>query len=375
MVLPYQSLSVATDGQCGVPADGKSSQPDPTLPVRGAIASMSAGAAALHFAVAPGHFAAHWTLGLSFLVAGVAQLAWAGLLWHRPGRRVIVVGAIGQGLMVPVYLVVHAVGWPLGVGAWQPEGYTFAGILCCLLELGCAFAVMATAPWQAPAFRLPSPGLVIPVVGVVVIGLTSGTFAFGGATEHHVHGIVAGAAHVHGAASTTPPTAAQQRAADLLLLQTRASMARYADVGAAKKAGYRVIHDAGGVLLHYGNPAYMRDGRTLDPSRIESLIYVHLGQGDLLVGGMYLMPKGQHGPAIGGSLTPWHAHDDLCLDPVKGIAISQTLDGCPAGSAVGTTGEMMHVWAIDYPGGPFAELDAKSLRIAVKQHYGIGDPE
>jgi hypothetical protein len=36
---------------------------------------------------------------------------------------------------------------------------------------------------------------------------------------------------------------------------------------------------------------------------------------------------------------------------------------------------MMHVWAIEYPGGPFAELDAVKLRTAVKQHYGMGDPE
>jgi hypothetical protein len=355
---------------------------DPTLPLRGAIASLSAGAAALHFAVAPGHFSMHWTMGAAFLLAGAAQLVWAVLLGLRPWRWVIVAGAVGQALMVPTYLVVHNVGWPLGTAAWQPEPHTLAGVLCCLLELGCAFGVLATAPWQPPAFRLPRPGLVVPVVGVLVVGLTSGTVAFGGAAEAHGHGHGHGVAqaagvvgHGHGAVDTTPASAAQRRAADLLLQRSRASMARYADVAAAKKAGYRVIHDAGGVLLHYGQPTYMRDGRTLDPTRMESLIYVHLGRGDLLVGGMYMTPKGQHGPAVGGSLTPWHAHDDLCLDPVKGIAISQTAAGCPAGSAVGTTGEMMHVWAIDYPGGPFAELDPTSLRTAVKQYYGIGEPE
>ena len=45
---------------------------------------------------------------------------------------------------------------------------------------------------------------------------------------------------------------------------------------------------------------------------------------------------------------------------------------CPAGSAVGTTGEMMHVWNIDYEPGPFGELDAVALREAVLQHFGIG---
>jgi hypothetical protein len=32
---------------------------------------------------------------------------------------------------------------------------------------------------------------------------------------------------------------------------------------------------------------------------------------------------------------------------------------------------MMHVWAIDYPGGPFAELDPASLRTAVMEHLGL----
>ena len=47
------------------------------------------------------------------------------------------------------------------------------------------------------------------------------------------------------------------------------------------------------------------------------------------------MAKGQRGPAVGGSLTQWHAHDDMFPDPVKAIAITQLPDGgCPAGEAV-----------------------------------------
>jgi hypothetical protein len=88
---------------------------------------------------------------------------------------------------------------------------------------------------------------------------------------------------------------------------------------------------------------------------------------------MYMVPKGEPAPDVGGPLTSWHAHDDLCLDGVKGIAITQLPGGgCPPGSAVGTTGEMMHVWAFDYPGGPFGELDAGQLREAVLDHFGIG---
>lgn len=350
--------------------------PAETLPLRGVLATLSAGAAGLHLAVAPAHMSHHWSMGLSFYLAAALQLLWSALLLVRPTRPVIVLGALGQATGVPVYLLVHSLGWPLGPEAWQPEPHELAGVVCCALEAAAALGTLAWAPWQRPSVR--APRLVLPAVGLLVAALTGGTVAFAGTTQDHAHehGAVAADAtgHGHGAVDTTPPTAAQRAAADRLLLQSRTAMARFADVAAAKAAGYQVIHNADDKLLHYGNLAYMRDGRTLDPSRIESLLYVHLNGGDLLVGGMYLVPLGRHGPAVGGSLTPWHAHDDLCLDPVKEMAISQSAEGCPAGSAVGTTGEMMHVWAIDYPGGPFGELDATALRTAVMQYYGIGTP-
>lgn len=33
---------------------------------------------------------------------------------------------------------------------------------------------------------------------------------------------------------------------------------------------------------------------------------------------------------------------------------------------------MMHVWSIEYPGGPFVELFAAALREAVLDVYGMG---
>ena len=353
--------------------------PAETLPLRGALATLSAGAAALHLALAPEHMSHHWTMGLSFYAAFVLQLLWSVLLLVHPTRQVMVAGALGQAGAVGVYFVVHAVGWPFGPEAWQPEAHELAGIVCCALEAAAALVTLALAPWRESGVPFRAPRLLLVTVGAVVVALTGGTVAYGGTTETHHHhdgAAVAGGhahGHSHGTVDTTPPTAAQRAAADRLLVATRASMARYQDVAVAEQAGYKVIHNAGDRLLHYGNPAYMADGRTLDPNRIESLVYVRLPSRDLLlVGAMYMVPRGETGPAIGGSLTPWHEHDDLCLDPVKGIAISQTATGCPPGSKVGKTGQMMHVWAFDYPGGPFAELDPASLRTSVLRHFGIG---
>ena len=89
---------------------------------------------------------------------------------------------------------------------------------------------------------------------------------------------------------------------------------------------------------------------------------------------MFTRPKGQRGPAVGGSLTHWHAHDDLCLDPVTAIAITQLPGGgCPAGSAVGATGAgIVAGTAAGASAGPFGELDAGMLREAALDVYGIG---
>ena len=137
---------------------------------------------------------------------------------------------------------------------------------------------------------------------------------------------------------------------------------RYALASVADTEGYRVVHDADGKRLHYLNPANASDGRAVDPARIESLLYVVLpGGSKLLVGGMFTMPKVQRDPAVGGSLTQWHAHDDLCLDPVKAIAITQLPGrGCPAGSAVGATCEMTHDPDSDDPDSDGPDSDGVS---------------
>lgn len=421
-------------------------------------AALSAGAGLIHVGLAGAHAEHHWTMGVAFLLAGVAQLAGAGALLLRPARRVVAAGAAVQLACVAGLVLVSTVGWPVGPQAWQPEQVSTAAVVCVGLELA---ATAAAAALVLGRVRLPS--LALPVALVAVVASSSGALAVGAGhpaghatghadshataaalgahqdgdghdaeqhagaehtgaeypgaepagTEHpgsdgpagtdHPHateGTTSDAAtlpaaetgaetgghggetgghggetggHGHGPVDTTPPTAAQQAAADELLRASRATMRRYDLASVAEADGYRVVHDAGGRLLHYLHDGYARDGRDLDPQRIESLLYVVLpGGGKLLVGGMFTVPKGQRGEAVGGSLTQWHAHDDLCLDPARGIAITQQPGGgCPPGSAVGTTGEMMHVWALDYPGGPFGELDPIALRQAVLAVYGI----
>jgi hypothetical protein len=179
--------------------------------------------------------------------------------------------------------------------------------------------------------------------------------------------------HDHGPAPGGPLTPAQQAAADKLVADTKAGLARYASLDAAIADGYTELTPPGRPIVHYANHDYMHDGRILDPERVESLVYAFPpGHAPVLLGAMYMMEKaGGPGPLIGGSLTQWHVHDNLCIDPVREINVARQPNGsCPPGSAVIVTPEMLHVWVIDYPTGPFGELDAPGAQAAILRTIG-----
>ena len=123
-----------------------------------------------------------------------------------------------------------------------------------------------------------------------------------------------------------------------LLLATRAALARYADPAVAAADGYHV-NGLAGIDFHAGNPSYEHDDLILDPARPETLVYAVAPDGrPVLMGAMFLMPKiGQPGPTVGGPLTVWHAHQNICfsLTPPGLSGILSPLGGCPIGSIKG----------------------------------------
>ncbi len=133
------------------------------------------------------------------------------------------------------------------------------------------------------------------------------------------------------------PTQAQQDAAAKLVADTKAAVVqRFANVQTAVAAGYRPNQSSTGDLGHYINDVYRNNDDILDPNQPEALVYARTDHhGIKLIGVMYMMPKpGMEGPQIGGCLTVWHHH---------------------YGDDPGPTGdpEMLHVWTVDMPGGPF----------------------
>lgn len=143
-----------------------------------------------------------------------------------------------------------------------------------------------------------------------------------------------------------PPTAAEQAAADTLVAQTTAAVAQYASLSAATAAGYVPATNPDGYEVHYANWQIVRSGDVLDPNHPSSLVYANTVKGPVLLGAMYLgagpcIP----GPDVGGPLTQWHAHDDLCLSATHQVVGKTDASGaCATGVHNTSTYFMLHVW-------------------------------
>ncbi len=200
------------------------------------------------------------------------------------------------------------------------------------------------------------------LVGLSVVTFTAAVSGQDGG--HHEHGGTAGGA-----------TAEQKAAAAKLLADVKAGIARHASLGEARADGYIQTTPFRFLIwgpAHFSNYAYNRDGRVLDPERPETLVYMKLPRGEMvLLGAMFVARKGE-GPRPGGPLTEWHAHDNLCITSTGTVALATGPGQCPQGAFfVGEAVEMMHVWIFDNPDGPYAHsLSPQAIQAAARQLAG-----
>jgi hypothetical protein len=141
-------------------------------------------------------------------------------------------------------------------------------------------------------------------------------------------------------------------------------MRRFAKLDAALAAGFEMPWRATGPDVHMDNKANKSDGRVLDPERPETLVYAIEGGRATLLGVVFVMERaGMPGPEPGGPITRWHAHN-ICLTLLPpGFGIVTPFGTCPALAVNVTIPEMMHVWVVDNPDGPYAEgLDKTWVR-------------
>jgi hypothetical protein len=137
----------------------------------------------------------------------------------------------------------------------------------------------------------------------------------------------------------------ERAAATKLVEDTKSATAVYQDYDAALAAGYRPNPQGGVTATHHPNPSLMRDGRVLDPSAPESLMYWTAPDGaKVLVGVVYKAAPWEEAPAPAGALTVWHTH-------AGGTMCHPAEDAeCPQ-----DTGKMLHVFFFDGVRDPFTE--------------------
>ena len=143
-------------------------------------------------------------------------------------------------------------------------------------------------------------------------------------------------------------TPSQRAAAERFWTELKRAAVRWRDPRAAARAGFdthRARRPPARVgYLHAEHRRASHDDRYLDPRRPETLVYANVpGHRLVLIGVMFSMPRGKHGPAPGGPITRWHFHWVCASGDRRGLAPRP--DGsCPAGARRRPGSEMMHVW-------------------------------
>lgn len=374
----------------------------------------SLGAGAIH-AAAVGVHSEHRSAVIAFSVVAAAQLAWGVAAVARPHRLLVALGVAVQGAALGGWLLAKTTGIGFVAGLDESEAIQMAdGVAAALAAAALLLALAglvragAPAPSTAPRLALGRGALVVGVAGLSLAAMISaGSHSHpGGGHGHgeevaagdHAHGDAAaagadhdpadghhdgeeagdGAAHDDHAAPTPRPydpelpidlsgmpgvTPQQQAAAENLIAITLIRLPKYADVAVAEADGFRSIGDGLTGHEHYINWDYIDDEHVLNPDYPESLVYDTTGDEKRLVSAMFMTKRGvslDDVPEVGGPLTQWHVHDDLCFTAgdsprVRGIT---TVGGeCQPPLQKFDPTPMIHVWITPHRCGPFAALE------------------
>jgi hypothetical protein len=346
--------------------------------VVGAVASLSAGA--VH-AAAIGAHAEHRQAALLFTAVAAFQLAWGAVALTSAaadgsGRRraVALVGALGNAALVAGWALAKTKGISWVNGLEEVEPVQFADALCAALAAVAAGGALISARRGGSPKLPPSlgSGLVVVLAAVSLPGMVQ--------AGRHVHSHEHGGVDVSTVAAVVPPhpydptkpidlsgvpgvTPQQQARAENLIAVTLLRLPQWADPAKAEAAGFHSIGDGITGYEHFLNPAFIADDDELDPDKPESLVYrVQNGQ-RTLEAAMYMAKPGttlDNVPDIGGKLTQWHIHDNLCFTatpPQRVVGLTAPDGTCRAPFVKGPSIPMIHVWIVAKPCGPFAALE------------------
>ncbi len=358
----------------------------------------SIGAGAIH-AAAIGLHTEHRQTALAFTAVAAFQVLWGMLALAVPSRVVAAVGTVGSAGLVVGFLAAKTSGIGFVDGLETVEAVQLPDTVAAMLAAGVVVLTLASMLGHRglrPLGRASSMVGIVAVVGLTLPGLVGASspsheHGEGAEADHAVHDegheaatdAVAGAddphaGHESAAVAPTPydpsmpidlggvdgVTPQQQAAAENLIAITLADLPQFADTANAEAAGYHSIRDGATGHEHYINWDYIDDDRILDPDYPESLVYEMRNGEKTLVSAMFMLGTGttlDDVPELGGPLTQWHIHDNLCFtdDPVAPVVAGLiAADGsCSPPLVKLAEVPMIHVWIVSHPCGPFAALD------------------
>ncbi len=300
-----------------------------------------------HFGLVFGHEPNSLTLGYLATAAAMGygvRVVMAGWRWRRWSA-----GLLGGSLAA--FAVVT-------VGGTAPDQVAMLTKLAELFGLAAALS-------PGPGVRLARAGTASLVIVTVALSVSSWAGAFSSGGGHH-HGETPPPAVALPYGVDRSPTDGELLAADELHRRVVEELAPYRDPAVAAEAGYK-IGEITTLDFHADNPAFKKDGRIMDPAYPETLVYAAGPDGPVLVGAMFQMDElGDTGPAIGGPLTVWHAHDHVCISFTGITGAVSPLGACSLGSvAIPITNEMIHVFVLDGAPDRFGELSDDWIKQAI----------
>ena len=359
-----------------------------------AVAALSSlGAGAIHAAAIGAHSEHHQAV-VTFTAVAFAQIGFGVLALMYPRRLVVLAGAVANAGFFAGWVLAKTSGISFVDGLEQIEPVQFAdGVAAALAAVAVIAGVVALISglrsihvWHSTLAMSALLTALVAVPGMVSAGSHShatghahGTAAAAsGGHTHAAAGAGGTAGHAHASAVVPPKpydptkpidlggvpgvTLQQQARAENLIAITLIRLPQFANPATAEAAGFRSIGDSFTGDEHYINQSYFHDGRILDPDHPESLVYEPDGNGGKkLVAAMFMLETGQtlaDVPDIGGKLTQWHIHNNLCFTVTGRVAGLTSAGGsCPLPLVKGPDTPMIHVWIRPNPCGPFAALE------------------
>jgi hypothetical protein len=344
--------------------------------------ALTVGAGLVH-ASAAGTHSDNSTMVVHMAVTAVVQVSIGMIGASRPSRPVLAVLVGVNVLASGAWILSRTTGLPVIDSLGQVESVGLQDLTAMVLES--AAAVVGAVAFVAGSSTKPvgfSPLWTLALVPALV-GMTAPHSHAEG--HEHAAGGSGVAAHEHVASSlasdpifagaTTDHASEQElERAKELIQSTRAAATQFTDKASLTAAGYRSIGDGFPFTSHehFINASYLDDGRELDANHVESFVLEGTGPGAPIVSAMYILEKGEtmaDVPSVGGALTTWHDHQDLCWDE-SGVRLSGVLMNgrCFPSGTLRPTPPMLHVWLADNKCGPFAGIEGHPGAVCAAGH-------